>query len=75
MCVSGVGNLIDFIFEWGTVLERIRVRESKMRYQIEKLVRLVRESPNAIPKVRRLRLSDVSIRPFDIWVESPEFSS
>ncbi|KAI6151081.1 hypothetical protein BKA82DRAFT_1000880 [Pisolithus tinctorius] len=63
------------MIEWGTVLERIRVRESKMRYQIEKLVRLVRESPNAIPKVRRLRLSDVSIRPFDTWVESPELSS
>ncbi|KAH7889994.1 hypothetical protein F5I97DRAFT_1924497 [Phlebopus sp. FC_14] len=37
---SGVGDLVDSMIEGRVVLEKIKVLESRMRYQIEKLARL-----------------------------------
>ncbi|KAI6129093.1 hypothetical protein EV401DRAFT_1853075 [Pisolithus croceorrhizus] len=45
---SGIGDLVDSMIEGRVVLEKIRVMESRMRYQIEKLVRMADESPKAV---------------------------
>ncbi|KAI6036928.1 hypothetical protein PISMIDRAFT_685745 [Pisolithus microcarpus 441] len=45
---SGIGDLVDSMIEGRVVLEKIRVMESRMRYQIEKLVRIADESPKAV---------------------------
>ncbi|KAI6129087.1 hypothetical protein EDD17DRAFT_1775628 [Pisolithus thermaeus] len=45
---SGIGDLVDSMIEGRVVLEKIRVMESRMRYQIEKLVRVADESPEAV---------------------------
>ncbi|KAI6007841.1 hypothetical protein EDC04DRAFT_2871657 [Pisolithus marmoratus] len=45
---SGIGDLIDSMIEGRVVLEKIRVMESRMRYQIEKLVRIADESSKAV---------------------------
>ena len=37
---SGVGDLVDSMIEGRVVLEKIKVLESRIRYQIEKLVRI-----------------------------------
>lgn len=37
---SDVGDLVDSMIEGRVVLEKIKVLESRMRYQIEKLVRI-----------------------------------
>ncbi|KIJ63260.1 hypothetical protein HYDPIDRAFT_155982 [Hydnomerulius pinastri MD-312] len=37
---SGIGDLVDSMIEGRVVLEKIKVLESRMRYQIEKLVRV-----------------------------------
>ncbi|KAG1790888.1 uncharacterized protein HD556DRAFT_667889 [Suillus plorans] len=40
---SGAGDLVDSLIEGRVVLEKINVLESRMRYQIEKLVRVAEE--------------------------------
>lgn len=45
---SGIGDLVDSMIEGRVVLEKIKVMESRMRYQIEKLVRLAEESSKAV---------------------------
>ena len=42
---SRAGDLVDSMIENRIVLEKVRALESKMRYQIEKLVRLAEEEP------------------------------
>lgn len=44
---SQAGDLVDSMVEGRIVLEKIKALESKMRYQIEKLVRLAEEAPSA----------------------------
>ncbi|KAF7985020.1 hypothetical protein HWV62_10022 [Athelia sp. TMB] len=41
---SGAGDLIDYMVEGRVVLEKIKVLEGRMRYQIEKLVRVAEGS-------------------------------
>jgi hypothetical protein len=43
---SGAGDLVDSMIEGRIVLEKIKVLESRMRYQIEKLVRVAEEAPS-----------------------------
>ncbi|EJD06128.1 uncharacterized protein FOMMEDRAFT_132513 [Fomitiporia mediterranea MF3/22] len=43
---SQAGDLVDSMIENRTVLEKVKALESKMRYQIEKLIRLAEESPD-----------------------------
>jgi U3 small nucleolar ribonucleoprotein protein LCP5 len=43
---SGAGDLVDSMIEGRVVLEKIKVLESRMRYQIEKLVRFADELPS-----------------------------
>ncbi|KAG1849146.1 hypothetical protein DFJ58DRAFT_704798 [Suillus subalutaceus] len=43
---SGAGDLVDSMIEGRVVLEKIKVLESRMRYQIEKLVRVAEEVPS-----------------------------
>jgi U3 small nucleolar ribonucleoprotein protein LCP5 len=45
---SQMGDLVDSMIENRTVLEKIDVLEAKMRYQIDKLVRIA-EEPSTIP--------------------------
>lgn len=40
---SGAGDLVDIMIEGRCILEKTRVLEGKLNYQIEKLVRLARE--------------------------------
>lgn len=42
---SQPGDLVDSLIENRIVLEKVKILESKMRYQIQKLVRLAEESP------------------------------
>lgn len=42
---SGAGDLVDSLVEGRVVLEKIKVLEGRMRYQIEKLVRVAEEAP------------------------------
>lgn len=42
---ADAGDLVDSMIEGRTVLEKIKLLESKMRYQIEKLVQLAAEEP------------------------------
>ena len=42
---ADAGDLVDSMIESRVVLEKIKALESKMRYQIGKLVRLAKESP------------------------------
>lgn len=44
---SGVGDLVDSMIEGRVVLEKIKVLESRMKYQIEKLVRIGQDTSNA----------------------------
>ncbi|EKM55969.1 uncharacterized protein PHACADRAFT_256961 [Phanerochaete carnosa HHB-10118-sp] len=41
----GAGDRVDSMIEGRVVLEKIKILENKMRYQIEKLVRVAEESP------------------------------
>ena len=43
---AGAGDLVDSMIEGRIVLEKIKFLESKMRYQIEKLVQLAAENPS-----------------------------
>jgi U3 small nucleolar ribonucleoprotein protein LCP5 len=43
---DGAGDLVDSMVEGRIVLEKIKPLESRMRYQIEKLVRLAQEAPS-----------------------------
>ncbi|KAI5981334.1 hypothetical protein EDD15DRAFT_2391889 [Pisolithus albus] len=45
---SGIGDLVDSMIEGRVVLEKVRVMESRMTYQIEKLVRIADEPPKAV---------------------------
>jgi U3 small nucleolar ribonucleoprotein protein LCP5 len=42
---ADAGDLVDSMIESRLVLEKIKLLESKMRYQIEKLVQLAAEEP------------------------------
>jgi U3 small nucleolar ribonucleoprotein protein LCP5 len=44
---SGPGDLVDSLIEGRVVLEKTRALENKLRYQIDKLVRLAREPEKA----------------------------
>ena len=44
---SGAGDLVDSMVEGRVVLEKIKVLEGRMRYQIEKLVRVAEEVPSS----------------------------
>ena len=44
---SGVGDLVDSMIEGRVVLEKIKVLESRIKYQIEKLVRIAQDSSDA----------------------------
>ncbi|KAF5358177.1 hypothetical protein D9756_001853 [Leucocoprinus leucothites] len=44
---SGAGDLVDAMIEGRTILEKTRALEGKLKYQIEKLVRLAREPEKA----------------------------
>lgn len=44
------GDLVDLLIEKRVVLEKVKALESKMRYQIEKLVRLAEETPEEADK-------------------------
>lgn len=44
---SGAGDLVDSMIEGRVVLEKIKVLEGRMRYQIEKLVRVAEEGSSA----------------------------
>ncbi|KAL4075407.1 hypothetical protein V8B97DRAFT_1579306 [Scleroderma yunnanense] len=41
---SGIGDLVDSMIEGRVVLEKIKVLESRIRYQIDKLVRIAQDS-------------------------------
>jgi U3 small nucleolar ribonucleoprotein protein LCP5 len=43
---NDAGDLVDAMVEGRVVLEKIKALEGRMRYQIEKLVRLAKEAPN-----------------------------
>ncbi|KAG1753433.1 hypothetical protein EDB19DRAFT_1669332 [Suillus lakei] len=43
---SGIGDLVDSMIEGRIVVEKIKVLESRMQYQIEKLVRVAEEVPS-----------------------------
>jgi U3 small nucleolar ribonucleoprotein protein LCP5 len=43
---ADAGDLVDSMIEGRIVLEKIKLLESKMRYQIEKLVQLAAEEPS-----------------------------
>ena len=42
---AGAGDRVDSVIEARVVLEKIKVLEGRMRYQIEKLVRVAEETP------------------------------
>ncbi|KAG8932914.1 hypothetical protein FRC02_000341 [Tulasnella sp. 418] len=44
---ADAGDLVDALVEGRAVLERIKTLESRMKYQIDKLVRVAKESPTA----------------------------
>lgn len=44
---SGAGDLVDSMIEGRVVLEKIKALESRMRYQIEKLVRVAEDTSDA----------------------------
>ncbi|EPS96848.1 hypothetical protein FOMPIDRAFT_1167114 [Fomitopsis schrenkii] len=44
---AGAGDRIDSVIEARVVLEKIKVLEGRMKYQIEKLVRVAEEAPSA----------------------------
>ncbi|KAG6878682.1 hypothetical protein C0993_011497 [Termitomyces sp. T159_Od127] len=44
---NGLGDLVDAMVEGRVVLEKIRLLEAKIRYQIDKLLRVAEESENA----------------------------
>ncbi|KAG6903190.1 hypothetical protein C0995_002733 [Termitomyces sp. Mi166 len=43
---NGLGDLVDTMIEGRVVLEKMRVLETRMRYQIEKLIRVAEEPEN-----------------------------
>ena len=56
---SGAGDLVDSMIEGRVVLEKIKVLESRMRYQIEKLVRVAEESASGKDVTEGMFLFDV----------------
>ncbi|KAI0927999.1 hypothetical protein AcW1_005385 [Taiwanofungus camphoratus] len=48
---SGAGDRVDSMIEARVVLEKIKVLEGRMKYQIEKLVRVAEEAPSASQNV------------------------
>jgi U3 small nucleolar ribonucleoprotein protein LCP5 len=44
------GDLVDSLSEGRVILDKVKVLELRMRYQIEKLIRLA-EEPEATPKI------------------------
>ncbi|KAG9001741.1 hypothetical protein FRB94_004561 [Tulasnella sp. JGI-2019a] len=47
---SDAGDLVDSLVEGRTILEKAKTLEGKMRYQIDKLVRMAKETPNSDSK-------------------------
>lgn len=43
---AGVGDRVDCMVEIRLVLEKVKILEERMRYQIDKLVRLADEDPS-----------------------------
>ena len=48
---SSAGDLVDSMVEGRVALEKIKVLEGRMRYQIEKLVRIAEEGPSSSKNV------------------------
>jgi U3 small nucleolar ribonucleoprotein protein LCP5 len=48
---DGAGDLVDAMVEGRVVLEKIKALEGRMRYQIEKLVRLANDAPGTVGDV------------------------
>ncbi|PCH38437.1 hypothetical protein WOLCODRAFT_136278 [Wolfiporia cocos MD-104 SS10] len=48
---GGAGDRVDYMIEARVVLEKIKVLEGRMKYQIEKLVRVAEEAPTAAQNV------------------------
>ena len=48
---DGAGDRVDAMIEGRVVLEKMKVLEGRMRYQIDKLVRVAEESPEAAQNV------------------------
>ncbi|KAI0261052.1 hypothetical protein BC834DRAFT_897811 [Gloeopeniophorella convolvens] len=59
---TDAGDLVDSMIEDRIVLEKIKILESKMRYQIEKLVRLAAEEPSDEKAVNGWDLSPAEAR-------------
>jgi U3 small nucleolar ribonucleoprotein protein LCP5 len=60
---AGTGDRVDAMIEDRVVLEKIKVLEGKMRYQIDKLVRVAEESPEAAQNVAN-GMSTLRVSPF-----------
>ena len=56
---SGTGDRVDAMIEGRLALEKIKVLESKMRYQIDKLVRVAEESADTTNNVANGELFDL----------------
>ena len=48
---NGAGDKVDAMVEGRVVLEKVKILEGRMRYQIDKLVRLAEETPEASQNV------------------------
>ena len=44
---SDAGDLVDSMVETRVILEKIKALESRMKYQIEKLIRVAQEPPSS----------------------------
>lgn len=68
---SGAGDLVDSMIEGRIVLEKIKVLESRMRYQIEKLVRVAEEASSGKDVADGMFLFAVVIHLTDILSQIP----
>ncbi|OJA17538.1 hypothetical protein AZE42_12813 [Rhizopogon vesiculosus] len=69
---SGAGDLVDSMIEGRIVLEKIKVLESRMRYQIEKLVRVAEEAPSGKDVAEGIILfAVVTLSPYQYALSDP----
>ncbi|KAF8127651.1 hypothetical protein EV363DRAFT_467053 [Boletus edulis] len=61
---AGVGDLVDSMIEGRVVLEKIKVLESRIKYQIEKLVRIADNSLAFRPNPQNLVDNDPNVELF-----------
>ncbi|KAF5381121.1 hypothetical protein D9615_003862 [Tricholomella constricta] len=60
---NGVGDLVDFMVEGRIVLEKVRILEARMRYQIEKLVRVAEEPDKSLNPIDGQPTDPLAFRP------------